>query len=109
MKTIKISGKNYDMKSSAYTQFAYKNKTGRSLLNDLQSLNGVDATKQVEDLVDILLNVSYVMIEEANKDQVKNYEEFVKGIDDLFSDSTWINEVVELAIMPLSGGNIQKS
>ena len=34
-KNIKIGNKEYEMSSSAYTQFKYKNDTGRSLLKDL--------------------------------------------------------------------------
>ena len=37
-KIITISGKEYTMKSSAYTQFKYKNDTGRRMLQDLQEL-----------------------------------------------------------------------
>ncbi len=38
-KIITIDGKEYEMKSSAYTQFAYKNLTGRSLLSDISDIS----------------------------------------------------------------------
>lgn len=111
-KTINISGKDYFMKASAFTQFAYKNETGRSLLNDLQSfINREDnqELEKVDDLIEILLDISYVMINEADPNQVSNKEEFMKSITDLFEDTTWITEVVQLAISPLSRGNIKES
>ena len=40
-KTIKISNQEYVIKSSAYTMFAYKDFTGRDLLNDVQSLKNM--------------------------------------------------------------------
>lgn len=107
-KIIKIDGKEYTMKSSAYTQFAYKNLTGRSLLKDIQNISNVADTLS-EDLsaIDIitepLLDISYVMIQEADESQVKSKEEFYKSIESMFNDNTWIQEVMELAINPLSG------
>ena len=83
-KIINISGKDYTMQSSAYTQFAYKDLTGRSLLNDLQE-------------------ISYVMIQEADSSQVNDYVSFLKSIDDLYTDPNWIEEVILLACTPISG------
>ena len=48
--------------------------------------------------------MAYVMIEEADPNQVKSYDEFLKGINSLYEDSAWINDVVELATSPLSRG-----
>ena len=48
--------------------------------------------------------MAYVMIEEADKTQVTSYDDFLKGIETLYSDITWINDVIELATSPLSGG-----
>ena len=105
MKIIKISGKEYEMKASAYTQFAYKNETGRSFLKDIKMLTQADI-KDIEVIYDILeplLDVAYVMIKEANPDQVNNRDDFYKSIDKLFDDVKWIEEVINLAISPLSG------
>ena len=108
-KTIRIDGKDYLMKSSAYTQFAYRNLTGRSLLKDIEKL--LDATKKIEDnlsaiddVTEPLLDVCYVMIEEADSSQVTTLEEFIKGIESLFDidNMTWINDVITLAINPIS-------
>lgn len=107
---IKIGNKEYEMKSSAYTQFKYKNDTGRKLLEDLQNLTELQNKEETEmiasidDLTDIVLRISYVMIEEADPSQVKSFEDFLKGIDGLFDDTDWINEVISLAVAPISRG-----
>lgn len=110
IKTIKIDGKEYKMKSSAYTQFSYRNLTGRSLLKDLQKLIELKESKKLEedmsaadDVIELLLDISYTMIEEADKTQYQNKEEFYKSIDTLYGeDMSWINDVLALAINPLS-------
>lgn len=110
MKIIKIGDNEYKMQSSAYTQFAYKNKTGRSLLKDMQYL--IDYTKNkseseigLEDLdpiSELLLNIAYVMIEEADKSQVTDYDSFLKSISSLYDDMEWIYQVIQLGCAPIS-------
>ena len=110
-KIVTISGKEYSMQSSAYTQFKYKNETGRSLLNDLKSLTShteEEIINNVDDLLEMLLKISYIMIVESDDKQVASYDNFLKGLDALFDDSTWINDVLELAVSPISRG-IQKA
>lgn len=106
-KIINIDGKDYTMKSSAYTQFAYRNLTGRSLLKDIQNI--LDLTNKLEndfsavdDLTEPLLDLSYVMIEEADSTQVTTKDEFIKSIDNLYDNYEWVNEVITLAVNPLS-------
>lgn len=106
-KIINIDGKEYTMKSSAYTQFAYKNQTGRSLIQDVkQIMNVVDKLETDFELVDMvsepLLDMSFVMIQEADEKQVATKEDFIKSIDNLFDDCEWANEVLTLAINPIS-------
>ncbi len=107
---IKIGNKEYEMKSSAYTQFKYKNDTGRKLLEDLQNLTQLQDKEEsemitsIDDLTDIVLRISYVMIEEADPSQVTTFEDFLKGIDGLFDNTEWINEVISLAVAPISRG-----
>ena len=109
-KIIKIGDKEYTLKASAYTQFKYRNDTGRKMLQDLQELtklqdaNEEDMIGGIDDLTEIVLKMAYVMIEEADSSQVASYEEFLKGIENLYDDITWINEVMELATSPLSRG-----
>ena len=110
-KIINLSGKEYTIKSSAFTQFKYKNDTGRNFLNDLldiqNNVSGKDENVMIQELdkfLDTLLKLTYVMVEEADKTQVSTYENFLKGIDSLFDNTNWISEVIEVGIAPLSGG-----
>ena len=107
-KIVTISGKEYSMKSSAYTQFKYKNDTGRKLLNDIQEIANLKDVEtnigMMDDLTGTLLKMAYIMIEEADKSQVTTFEDFLKGIDGLYDNTDWINEVVELAASPISRG-----
>ena len=110
MKIIKVGNNEYKMQSSAYTQFAYKNKTGRSLLKDMQYL--VDKTEEIDKgeislddldpITELLLNVAFVMIEEADKSQVTDYDTFLKSIDNLYDDMQWIYDVIKLGCAPIS-------
>lgn len=109
-KVIKISGKEYSMKSSAYTQFKYKDVTGNRMLDDIQKISKMNELTEeeqvgkIDDLIELLLKMAYIMIEEADAKQVTSFEEFLKSIDGLFEDTSWINEVVELATSPISRG-----
>lgn len=109
-KIINICGKDYTMQSSAYTQFAYKDETGRSFIKDLQKIidnssnNDIDTSiDKLDEITELLLKISYIMIQEGDKNQVNGYVEFVKSLDSLFDDAGWITEVIELACNPLSG------
>lgn len=104
-KIIRISTKDYKMKASALTQFAYKNETGRSFLNDLQTLtelkDNVDMNA-LDNVTELVLKIAFIMVKEADKTQATNYEEFLGGIESLYDDTNWIQEVLELACSPLS-------
>lgn len=109
-KIITIGEKEYSMKSSAYTQFKYRDVTGHRLLEDIQKLtklNEMTAEEQItqtESLIEMILKIAFIMIEEADESQVTTFEEFLKGIDGLFDKTEWINEVIELASSPISRG-----
>lgn len=109
-KVIKIGDKEFSMKSSAYTQFKYKNDTGRKLLDDVQGIAKINNLKEaeqvskMEDVIEVLLRMAYIMIEEADETQVSTFEQFLKDIDGLFDNTTWVNEVIELAVSPISRG-----
>lgn len=109
-KIVTIGAKEYSMKSSAYTQFKYKNDTGRKMLEDLQGLTKLQDSSEdvmigsIEDLTEIVLRMAYIMIEEADSTQVTTYDDFLKGIDGLYDSTDWINEVIELATSPFSRG-----
>lgn len=102
-KIISIDGKEYTMKSSAYTQFAYKDMTGRSLLKDIQNISSIADKIEtdmsvIDEITEPLLNISYVMIQEADSNQVKSKEEFYKSIESMYDNYDWINEVLSLVI-----------
>ena len=98
------------MKASALTQFSYKDLTGRSFLTDLQKLTemkelGNDFAQNIEALdnvSELLLKMAFIMVKEADKAQANNFEEFLGGIENLYDDTAWIQEVLELACSPLS-------
>jgi len=103
-KIIRISNKDYKMKASALTQFSYKNETGRSFLSDLQKLTNIDSdnVETLDNVTELILKMAYIMIKEADKNQVVNYEEFLGNIENLYDETAWIEEVLQLACTPLS-------
>ncbi len=108
-KIIKIGNKDYTMQSSAYTQFKYRNDTGRKLMQDINKIqelrnNETNLLTVLDDFLEIILRITYVMIEEADSKQTGSFEEFLKSTDKLFEDTKWVEEVIELAITPISGG-----
>jgi len=92
------------MKASALTQFSYKNETGRSFLSDLQKLTNIDSdnVETLDNVTELILKMAYIMIKEADKNQVVNYEEFLGNIENLYDETAWIEEVLQLACTPLS-------
>lgn len=122
VKTIKIGSTAYDMKSSAYTVFAYKDQMGRDLLADISKINDtyIEINKLPEEeqtgawlneitgVIEIALKLAYIMIKEQDK-SFKNYEEWLQEIDAITgTENSWIQEVMELAISPFLG-RIQSS
>lgn len=111
MKIIKIGNNEYKMQSSAYTQFAYRNKTSRSLLKDMQYL--IEITQKTDEnefnlenldpITELVLNMAYVMIEEADKTQVTDYDSFLKSIPSLYDNMDWVYQVIQLGCTPISG------
>lgn len=118
MKEITIGTKKFAMKSSAYTQFKYKDITGRTLIKDLTELgkkyenfgeikeeNAIDSLDDLDDFIMTALRIAYIMSMEA-KSFNGTFEGFLMEIDNYLDNLDWIGEVVELAISPLSR-NIQ--
>lgn len=114
MKEITIGSKKFNMKSSAYTQFKYKNDTGRSLIKDLTELGkkyenigevkeeeAIDRYDDLDDFIVTALRIAYIMSMEA-KSFNGSFESFLMEIDNYLDNLDWIGEVVELAISPLS-------
>lgn len=110
-KKIKIGEREYNMKSSALTQFSYKDVTGRSFLKDVKKLIemtqnknefSIDNIEIIDDINNLLLPITYVMIKEADKTQVEDYDSFLGSIDNLYDDTDWIFNVILLACSPIS-------
>lgn len=110
-KVITIGSKNFNMKSSALTQFSYKNFTGRSFLKDLQDLTKLkdkDLTSidDLDDVTEMLLKIAYILVKEYDKEhsdsQIIDYEDLLSKIDNLYDDEKWIYDLLELACSPIS-------
>lgn len=118
-KTIKIGTKEFQMSSSAYTQFKYKDITGKSFIKDLTDLAKKyesmkkDATQEeaiekfddLDEFITTALRVAYIMSCEG-KSFNGSFDEYLMNIDNYLENTDWISEVVDLAISPLSR-NIQ--
>lgn len=116
LKTVNIGKKDYVLKSSAYTIFAYKNETGRDLLVDLNSINEkyIKISKLTEEeqnsawmneitgIIENTLKIAHIMIRENDK-TFKEYNEWLKDIDELLENPNWIMEVLEVGIAPFRG------
>ena len=109
-KVVTINNKEYNAKSSAYTQFKYKNDTGRSLMSDLQKISKLDKldldgqVEGIDDLLETVLKMAYIMIEEADPNQVTSFEDWLKELDGLFDEQQWLVDIIELAQSPFSRG-----
>lgn len=109
-KIINIGGKEYSMQSSALTQFEYRDITGRKLMEDINKIkelrnNNDDILAVLDDFLEIILQITYVMIIESDANQTGSFKDFLKGIEKLFDDVGWVDNVIELAVTPISGGN----
>lgn len=117
-KKITIGTKEFEMQSSAYTQFKYKNDTNRSLVKDLTALGekykeiegiseaeALDKYDDLEEFIMTALRLAYIMSMEG-KSFNGSFEMYLMEIDNYLEKLDWIGEVVELALSPLSR-NIQ--
>lgn len=116
LKTIKIGNQDYNMKSSAFTPFKYKNDYKTDLLKDIGKLNGMnrDISKlnkedqeeawlnEIGTIMEMALHMAYTMITEYDK-TFKPYDEWLQEIDNLFDNMEWIQEVMELAMSTFRG------
>lgn len=108
-KIIKIGDQEYTMNASALTQFSYKDETGRSFLKDIKELvklQDKEITLEdldvLDDISNLVLPLAYVMIREADSTQVGDYKSFLKSINNLYDDVSWLEEVILLACSPIS-------
>lgn len=119
VKTIKIDGKEFNIKSSAYTVFAYKNMWGRDFFKDIKSVSvkkaEIDKHKsskeeknltwleEMPNILNMLYNVFYTMAQEYDN-KIPEYNEWLKSIPSLYSDDgkTWMEDVLVVATAPFS-------
>ena len=109
-KTIKIGTEEFEMSASAYTQFKYKDETGRSLIKDLTQIANkykdiresdvLEKFDDIEEFIDLALRIAYIMSLEG-KSVSGSYEDFLMKIDNYLDNLDWFGEVMELAISPL--------
>lgn len=113
-KIIRIGSKDFEMAASAYTQFKYKDLTGRSLVKDLTMLGekfkGVEQESEIlerweelEEFLTMTLRIAYIMTSEADSHQIGSFEDFLKQVDGYMNDISWFSDVITLALSPLSG------
>ena len=70
----------------------------------MRSIEKEDVLNDLDDFLEILLQIAYVMIEEADSKQVGSFDEFLKNTDNLFENNNWFDDVIELAMTPISRG-----
>lgn len=117
LKTIKIGNQEYNMKSSAFTPFKYKNEYGKDLLKEIAKINSKNKEinklpvedrdeawlGEFSDILEMALRIAYTMIIEYDKN-FKPYENWLEEIDNLFENTSWLQEVMELAMSTFRGG-----
>ena len=57
-KIITISGKDFKIKSSAFTPFAYKNEIGRDLLSDINKINQLNV--KISKIGSLILSIVFL-------------------------------------------------
>lgn len=116
VKTIKIGNKSYDMKSSAFTPFKYKNDFGTDFLKDINKFNKIQLRVEklpkeeqqtewldnISDIQEIIFQITYTMIAE-NDPTFGTFEDFLKGLDNIYENSDWMMEVMTLAVGTFQG------
>ena len=63
-----------------------------------------DSLSQIDEIVETLLRIAFIMTNERDKNQANTFEDFLKQIDNYFIETSWLNEVVELATSPFQRG-----
>lgn len=129
MKQITIGDKNYNISSNAYSRFQYKQVFNKKLFSDISQLNKITSKESkleqelkekglneedikdeinsywlenMDDFVDIVLRLAYIFILSANP-QFETFENWLKGIESIKIDDSWIGEVTELAVNSFHG------
>ena len=105
-KCIKIGDKEINMKSSAYTLLAYKEATGRELIDDIGKMqneaqeDGEINYKGFSKIIGCALDMAYVMASEYDS-SIGSKADWLKGMESL--EGTWVNDVLALAMSIFQG------
>lgn len=129
MKKITIFNKEYDVVSNAYTRFQYKQVFKTKIFSDIAILNKFnqkqeELTKElkskkmsdeeiekeiqnfmlenIDDFLDVILKLAYIFILSANP-KFESFEEWLKSIETVNVNDTWVQEVTELAVSSFRG------
>jgi predicted Zn-dependent peptidase len=125
MKTITICDKEYKISCNAYTRFEYKKIFGVGIFEDIQKLNNFtqeqetmreklkkegmsekDIEKNIsnstinklDDFIDVLERLAYILIYTANKEEIGTFEEWLSGIDKIDMSAEWVRVVTEFTV-----------
>lgn len=116
VKTVEISNKNYNLKASVHTIFKYADMTGRDFLKDVTSISKkielISAMSEEQrneawmtslmPMLDTILHLAYCMIIESEP-RFMGFDEWTMELDDLFSDTGWISDVLIVGMSPFQG------
>lgn len=129
MKKITICNKEYDVVSNAYTRFQYKQVFKTKIFSDIAILNKFnqkqeELTKElkskkmsdeeiekeiqnfmlenIDDFLDVILKLAYIFILSANP-KFESFEEWLKSMETVNVNDTWVQEVTELAVSSFRG------
>ena len=104
-KEITIGNVSIPVQASAFTPFAYRNQTGRELLEDLMEMQTSieqiqadenSAPRLVSSLLSKILELAYVMNAEADS-SVKDFKTWLKQFEGILETNEWLAEVVSVA------------
>lgn len=129
MKKITICDKEYEINSNAYTRFLYKQVFNTKIFSDIAVLNkfnqGQEKLKKelknkklkkeeieeelssymlenIDDFMDVMLKLAYIFIKTADSN-FETFENWLKGIESININDSWVQEVTELAVNSFRG------
>ena len=129
MKKITICDKEYNISSNAYTRFLYKQVFNTKKFSDIAVLNkfeqGQEKLKRelkakklkqeeideqvsnymlenIDDFMDVMLKLAYIFIKTADSN-FETFENWLKGIESININDSWVQEVTELAVNSFRG------
>ena len=129
MKKITICDKEYEINSNAYTRFLYKQVFNTKIFSDIAVLNKFNQGQEklrkelkakklkadeieeqisnymlenIDDFMDVMLKLAYIFIKTADSN-FETFENWLKGIESININDSWVQEVTELAVNSFRG------